>query len=141
MIKFQDFKNAANLLLSNSSPSHTDKELTWFSPRHKNKNKDKKKKQKKKKRRTRRTRRTRERKKLRRRSRRRRRRTPQNVPEERERVEDINSQNQEQAGTELGQTQAKLEVIIYVGVKDEVNIVVEVGVSLIARVVGGLWLD
>ena len=42
-----------------------------------------------------------------------------------------------QAGAELGQAQVKLEILDKVGVKVEVEIVVEVWVELLARVGGG----
>ena len=48
--------------------------------------------------------------------------------------------NQEQAGAELGQAQVKLEVIVYIGEKVEVEIIVKVGIQLLAWVVGG-WMD
>ena len=44
------------------------------------------------------------------------------------------------AGAELGQAQVKLEVIVYIGVKVEVDIVVEVGIQLLDRVVVSGWV-
>ena len=42
-----------------------------------------------------------------------------------------------QAGAELCQTQVKLRVIVYIGVKVEVEIVVEVGIQLLTQVMAG----
>ena len=42
-----------------------------------------------------------------------------------------------QAGAELGQDQVKLEVIVYIGVKVEVEIVDDIGIQLLPRMVGG----
>ena len=47
----------------------------------------------------------------------------------------------EQAGAELCQAQVKIEVIVVIGVKVEFEIVIEVGIQLLARVLGGRWVD
>ena len=44
----------------------------------------------------------------------------------------------QQAGAELCQAQFKLEVLVYIGGKVEVEIVVEAGIQLLARMVGML---
>ena len=46
-----------------------------------------------------------------------------------------------QAGAELCQAQVKLKIMVYIGVKVEVEIVAEVGSQLFVRVVGGEWVD
>ena len=45
-----------------------------------------------------------------------------------------------QAGAGLCQARDKLGVIVYIGVKVEVDIVLEVWIQLLARVVGGGWV-
>ena len=45
------------------------------------------------------------------------------------------------AGAELWQAQVKIEIIVVIGVKVEFEIVIEVGIQLLARVLGGGWVD
>ena len=46
-----------------------------------------------------------------------------------------------QAGAELCQAQVKIEIIVVIGVKVEFEIVIEVGIQLLAWVLGGRWVD